>query len=299
MFIGDAFVAEVASDFINTFQTAHNQPFEVQLEADAQVKVLIKFVMVCNERTGCRAAVNWLKDGCFNFQKTEPVQELAQSADRGAADAENFAHLRVDCQVHIALPETCFGVGQGGMSDRFSVYHFIFIRRQLEERFGEHPIGLDQQGYLSAARAEHGAFRFDEIAQVKVAGKSLQKVFTNLINAEKELRLAFAVFDMGKAELAHVANRAQPASQHRLNFFRAICRFSGFKSLYGGCGGRVSVRGRWVGLYALGAQAQQLLQSDIFEFRKFILQHKGLPSDLNMPHQFSGGAFGLVLISWF
>ena len=54
----DAFVAEVAPDLVDALQVAHQQAFEVQLERDAQVQVLLELVVVGDERARRRAAVD-------------------------------------------------------------------------------------------------------------------------------------------------------------------------------------------------------------------------------------------------
>ena len=53
MFAREAFVAEVAADLIDAIQAADEQPLEVKLQRDAQIKITAERVMVGNERGGC------------------------------------------------------------------------------------------------------------------------------------------------------------------------------------------------------------------------------------------------------
>ena len=108
---GDALVAEIAPDLVDPVQTAHHQPLEVELEADAQVEVLVKLVVVGDEGLGCRAAVDRLQDGGFHFQEALTIQEIPQGADHRGALAEDLAHLGVDGQIGVALAVAGLRIG--------------------------------------------------------------------------------------------------------------------------------------------------------------------------------------------
>ncbi len=88
------FVAEVTTNFVNTFQVAHEQALEVKLKGDAQVEVLFELVVVGDERFRGRAAIQRLHNRRFHFQETIVIQESAHEGDNAGTGAENLTHLR-------------------------------------------------------------------------------------------------------------------------------------------------------------------------------------------------------------
>jgi hypothetical protein len=97
------FIAEVAPDLINAFHVTDKQTLEIQLERNAQVHILIQFIVMRHERTRCRAAIQRLEDGRFHFKEIVVVEKSAQGFDKLCTLAERLAHIGVDCEVGIAL----------------------------------------------------------------------------------------------------------------------------------------------------------------------------------------------------
>jgi hypothetical protein len=86
MFIAHSFVAEDLTNFKHTVDSAGNYTFQVELEGDAQVKVYVERIVVCNERFSIGAAGNMLQNGRFDFHKTAFVEEVSSSADSMCAE---------------------------------------------------------------------------------------------------------------------------------------------------------------------------------------------------------------------
>jgi hypothetical protein len=65
----DALVAEVAAELVDPLQAAHQQPLEVQLERDAQVQVLVKLVVVGDERAAAAPPYSGWRMGVSTSKK--------------------------------------------------------------------------------------------------------------------------------------------------------------------------------------------------------------------------------------
>ena len=81
---GNAFVAEVAIDFVDALQPAHDQPLQIQLRRDAQVQIDIERVVMRDERPRRRAAIERLHHGRFHFDEAARFELAAQRRDDAA-----------------------------------------------------------------------------------------------------------------------------------------------------------------------------------------------------------------------
>ena len=91
----DALVAEVAADLVDPLEAAHDQPLQVQLEADAQEQLLFELVVERGERPRGRAAVNRLEDRGLDFEEAVRVQVAAHGGDQLGPRAEHLAHFGI------------------------------------------------------------------------------------------------------------------------------------------------------------------------------------------------------------
>ena len=98
-----AFIAEVAADFVHALVHAHQQALQIQLERDAQIQILIELIVMRDERSGRRAAVQRLQDRRFHFEEIEAVEEAPQRIDDLRPLAEHFARFGIRQQIGIAL----------------------------------------------------------------------------------------------------------------------------------------------------------------------------------------------------
>ena len=74
------FVPEVVPDLVHPLESADQQPLEVQLVGDAQVQRHVQRVVVSHERTGRRAAIEWLEDRRLDLEKTTLIEKAAHVA---------------------------------------------------------------------------------------------------------------------------------------------------------------------------------------------------------------------------
>ena len=155
----NALVAVVAPDFVHPLEAAHQQPLEVQLQANTQAEIVAQRLVVRLERGGLGAARHGLQGGAFHFHKALAVQEVADVADGLRAGAERFAALGVHDQVKVAAAGTQLLVLQAAELGRQRV-------QALDQRL---PLG-HVQGQLAGLGDEGIALYADDVTQVNLLG---------------------------------------------------------------------------------------------------------------------------------
>ena len=85
----DALVAKHPAEFEDALHAADDEPLEVQLERDAQVHVDVERVVVGDERTGGRAALDRAEDRALDLPVAVLVEVAADGEDRAPADLED------------------------------------------------------------------------------------------------------------------------------------------------------------------------------------------------------------------
>ena len=109
----DAFVAEVAVDLEELVrQPADQQPLQMQLGRDAQVKLEIERVVMRVERFGRGTAGDRVQHRGFNFKKTTFDQNPADAGDDAAAAAQRLAAFLAHDQIEIALAIAQLDIGE-------------------------------------------------------------------------------------------------------------------------------------------------------------------------------------------
>src|ERR1043166_7780059 len=106
VFSCNSFVAKVAIDFENLVEAADEEPFQIQLRRDPQIKIESERLVMRAEWLRRRAAGDRLQHRRFNFQKTAIFEEAARLAHDGDALGKNFAGPLVRDQIEIALAVT-------------------------------------------------------------------------------------------------------------------------------------------------------------------------------------------------
>ena len=99
-----ALVAEVPAELVDLLDAADDQPLEVELQRDPQVHGQVVGVDVGDERPGVGAAVQRLQHRGLDLEEPALVQFLANRPGHRAAQLGHLPGLRVDDQVHVALP---------------------------------------------------------------------------------------------------------------------------------------------------------------------------------------------------
>ena len=204
---GEAFIAEVAVDFVDALQAAHHQPLEVKLRGDAQVEVDVERVVVGDERPRRGAPVDRLHHGGFHFDEAAGLELPAQRGnDLGAGD-EDLAHVGVGDQVEIALAVA-----------RFHVLQAVPLLRHGEQRLGELFQTLHVQAQLPCAGAEQVPFGAHDIADVEPLVE-LEVALRHAVTAHVDLQALAVLLQVGETGLPHAAQGSDAsgyAHAHRL-----------------------------------------------------------------------------------
>ena len=108
----DALIAKVAIDLIDAVQTADRQPLQVEFRRNAQVEIEVERVVVGSKWARHGAASDGLHHRRFHFDVAASVEVSADGLNNAAALDENFAHLRIDEQIEIALAVAQLNIGQ-------------------------------------------------------------------------------------------------------------------------------------------------------------------------------------------
>ena len=108
----DPFVAEILADLVDPFETADDQPLQIELVGDPKVEGLIERVVVGRERPSRRAAVEWLQRWRFDFEVVQAVEICANRGHGSRAKDEDIADIFVGDQIGIALAVPQFFVLQ-------------------------------------------------------------------------------------------------------------------------------------------------------------------------------------------
>ena len=105
-----ALVAEVLSDFIDTFKSSDNQPLQVKLRGDTHIHIDVERIEMGDERTRARTAGNALQRRCLHFRISRLVEEAAHRAQDGCTLEESILHAVVYDEVYITLAVTLLGI---------------------------------------------------------------------------------------------------------------------------------------------------------------------------------------------
>ena len=152
---GYALVAEHASDLEHPVEAADQQPFEVQLERDAQVEVAVQGVVVGEERARRRPAGVVLQHRRHHLHEVALLEEPTHRRDRPRRGASHVPRPFARHQVQVALPVAGLHIGQA-----------VPLLRHRAQRFRDHAPLPHRHRRLAAAGAEHRPARLDEIAAV-------------------------------------------------------------------------------------------------------------------------------------
>jgi hypothetical protein len=212
------FVAEVAIDLVDPLQPAHQQPLQVQLRRDPQVQVDVQRVVMRDERTRRRPAIQRLHHGRFHFHEVVAFQLAAQRRDYAAARQEDLAHFRVRDQIQIALPVA-----------RLHIFQAVPLLRHGEQRLRQVLQVLHMHAQLARARAEQVAFHADDVAHVdQLVDGEIALGDGVLLHVDLQpLAILRQVREPGLAHAAQGLHSSGDAHAHRRRkFFRGLRPYS-------------------------------------------------------------------------
>ena len=185
-----AFVAELATDFENLLETAHEQALQGQLGRDAQEVVTVERVEVRNERLRVRAAQNRMQKRRLHLVEALLLHIAADGSHDLKALFERALDLGIHNKVDVALAIARLLVGQA-----------VELLRQRAQRLGQKLVARDGDGELSALRAHHGAVNADPVAHVEVFHCS-EDFLAECVDAAEQLDVARRVAQLEERDLA-------------------------------------------------------------------------------------------------
>src|SRR5439155_17116541 len=162
-------------------EAADNQPFQIQLRSDPEVKRHVERIVVRLEWLRQCATGDGMQDRRFDFKVPSLVQEAPQFADDQAPLHKNVANFTVDDEVNIAAAITNLDIGQS-----------VPLLGQRQKAFRKKCEFVRQHSEFAGTRAEQCSFHADEIANIKQLVE-LEVAFRKLIHFRVGLQLTFAV----------------------------------------------------------------------------------------------------------
>src|SRR5258708_27714153 len=136
--------------------------------------------------TGGGAPIQGLQDRCVHFQKALLIQKFPQSRECQRPLPENVEHIRIHCQICIALAGLELRILQLSMPDNAPVCQsFILVRRQRADSLGEHLEVMNVQGDLSGFGAEHDPGGLDEVPNIEHLIKEVHPLLSQFVCPEE------------------------------------------------------------------------------------------------------------------
>ena len=209
----DALVAEVVADLVHAFESAHNQPLEIQLVRDPQIQRHVERVVVRDERTRRRTAIQRLQHRRFDFEIVQPIEMRADAAGEHRTGAEERAHLGMHRQIGITLSRPLFGVGEPGIAHHLPIYQLLLTERQWPQRLREEGGHVHLHGGFAGLRTHHRPPHANPVAEVPGIELGPGR-FADLIAPEVQLDAPVHVRQVGERRLALAAPRGE-AARHR------------------------------------------------------------------------------------
>ena len=200
----DAFVAEVAIDFVNLGQATHDQLLEIQLGGNPQKERHPQRVVVGGKWTRGRPPRDRMHHGCFNFQETTCIHAATDGRNDLTAGGERLQNFRVGKQINVAPTGPEFWVLQA----------MPFFWRGLETLAGQlEAVGPDTN--LALPRSSHAAPGHDDIAVIQFPCQP-ERVCFQVALGTTDLKIACGITDDQESQLAHLAVLDTPSRHQNL-----------------------------------------------------------------------------------
>ena len=204
----DAFVPEVAVDFVDALQAADRQPLQIQLGRDAQEQLHVERVVMRYERARQRPAGDRLHHRRLDLEVAPAVQERADRGKHTTSDGEDLARVWIDDQIEIALAIPGLDVGQP-----------VPLLGQRQEALGEELERRRPDGQLVGLGPEDAPLDADEVAEIEQL-VDREVALRQRVLAEVDLNPFAAVGDDQEVGLAEAADGQDAAGRARLRLLR-------------------------------------------------------------------------------
>ena len=201
---GDAFVAEVAIDFEDALEAAHDEALQIEFRRDAQVHVHVERIVVRDERLGVGAARNRVEHRRLDLEEAVREHEAADRGDGLGADEEAVAGVLVHDEVDVALAVAHFGVDET----------LVLVGQRTDVLRHEAKL-MGTDGEFAGLRAEERTLDGDDVAEVERLPGGIG-FFADVALRDEVLHVAREVADGREARLAHDALGHHAAGQGNL-----------------------------------------------------------------------------------
>jgi hypothetical protein len=152
---GEAFVPEIAVDFIDPVKAPHQEALQIKLRRDAQIQLHVQGLMMGGEGFGRGPARDGLHHGGLHFEEAPLVQELAHDPGDGRPGAEDLPDRGIHQQVEVALAVAGLHVGEA-----------VVFFRQGAQGLGEELKAAHLQGEFPGFGAKQRALKTHQVAHV-------------------------------------------------------------------------------------------------------------------------------------
>ena len=172
MFRIHSLVAEDTSDFVDSFNSAYDQSFQVKLCRNTKIHIHIQRIVMCNERT-CSSTTGYeVQYRSFHFHISSAIQISTQIADKLGPNLEiSTAFIRHN-EINIAL--TIF---------EFHIGHSMEFLRQRSQRFTEKNYFRYMYRNLLGFRFKYITSHADDIADI-IFTEIFELLLRNRIDAD-------------------------------------------------------------------------------------------------------------------
>ena len=184
-------IAEHTANLVDPLHTAYNQPFQVQLQGNPQLHVLVQSIIMCLKRPCRRPAGIANQHRGLHLKKALVIQIAADTADNLRPHDKGLFYILIHDQVRVPLAVTHIGVRQA----------MVFLRQNLETlRQQSHGFGMN--GYLSHLGGKHNAFHTHNISDIHLF-KCFVGIFSQIIPCHIALNIAYQILNIAKGCLPH------------------------------------------------------------------------------------------------
>ena len=197
---GDPFVPEYPAELVDTWQTPDDQPFQVELQSDAQIEVHVQGIVVCAERARERSPRHRLQHRRLHFDVASSVEEAAYLLDDSAALHEDVTRFLVYDQVHVALAKP-----------RLHVRESVPLLGQRKQVLGQMKELGRQDGQFVGAGSKESPFGSHDVPEIQEL-EEIETLIAQLVLSRIHLHTLLAVEEIHESRLAVRAQGHDPAA---------------------------------------------------------------------------------------
>ena len=116
-----SFIPEVSAELIHAFESAYDEPLEIQFVRNAEIERRVQCVVMRHEWSSCRATWDALEYRSVHLHPPSGVEDITDFTNHRRSCNECVFHVWIDDEIHVALPVAQFGVGEGAVHVPFIV----------------------------------------------------------------------------------------------------------------------------------------------------------------------------------